>query len=125
MKLNFYNIILSLGLSVTASAAFSAASAQDTQYPAFEDYTDSTFIDKDKILIPIGEPEPRHKSSKDSLAGAAKAQARPVKVSEANKAATKSEVEANAKQNEEDDSILSFNFLYYIFQKYKLQDIVD
>lgn len=25
----------------------------------------------------------------------------------------------------EDDSILSFNFLYYIIQKYKLQDIVD
>lgn len=24
-----------------------------------------------------------------------------------------------------DDSILSFNFLYYIIQKYKLQDIVD
>lgn len=26
---------------------------------------------------------------------------------------------------EDDDSILSFNFLYYIIQKYKLQDIVD
>jgi hypothetical protein len=25
----------------------------------------------------------------------------------------------------EDDSILTFNFLYYIIQKYKLQDIVD
>ena len=25
----------------------------------------------------------------------------------------------------EDDSILSYNFLYYIIQKYKLQDIVD
>ncbi len=25
----------------------------------------------------------------------------------------------------EDDSILSFNFLYYIIQKYKLQDIID
>lgn len=32
------------------------------------------------------------------------------------------------KQNttkESDDSLLSFNFLYYIIQKYKLQDIVD
>jgi hypothetical protein len=26
---------------------------------------------------------------------------------------------------QEDESILSFNFLYYIIQKYKLQDIVD
>jgi hypothetical protein len=25
----------------------------------------------------------------------------------------------------DDDSILSFNFLYYIIQKYKLQDIID
>lgn len=29
------------------------------------------------------------------------------------------------KPKEEDESILSFNFLYYIIQKYKLQDIVD
>ncbi len=29
------------------------------------------------------------------------------------------------KQSSGDDSILSFNFLYYIIQKYKLQDIVD
>ena len=27
--------------------------------------------------------------------------------------------------SQDDDSILSFNFLYYIFQKYKMQDIVD
>ncbi|HOX81973.1 MAG TPA: hypothetical protein PLJ60_01530 [Chryseolinea sp.] len=29
------------------------------------------------------------------------------------------------KPSSDDDSILSFNFLYYIIQKYKLQDIVD
>ena len=38
---------------------------------------------------------------------------------------------ANEKSNEKsaakpkDDSILTFNFLYYIIQKYKLQDIID
>lgn len=34
---------------------------------------------------------------------------------------------ANEKQNggQKDDSILTFNFLYYIIQKYKLQDIID
>lgn len=32
----------------------------------------------------------------------------------------------NAPGNEEqDDSILSFNFLYYLFQKYKMQDILE
>lgn len=29
------------------------------------------------------------------------------------------------KSKEEDDSILSFNFLYYLIERYKLQDIVD
>jgi len=33
---------------------------------------------------------------------------------------------AEKNENEEkDDSVLSFNFLYYIFQKFKLSDIVD
>ena len=26
---------------------------------------------------------------------------------------------------DDDDSILSFNFLYYLVEKYKMQDIVD
>lgn len=28
-------------------------------------------------------------------------------------------------KDEDDDSVLSFNFLYYIIRKYKLQDIMD
>lgn len=28
-------------------------------------------------------------------------------------------------ERQDDDSILSFNFLYYLIQKYKMQDIVD
>ena len=28
-------------------------------------------------------------------------------------------------EHQDDDSILSFNFLYYLIQKYKMQDIVD
>jgi hypothetical protein len=129
MKLNFYNIFLSLGLSVIASAAFSAASAQDAQYPnpSFENFSDSSIIDKDKILVSLGEPEPRHKVAKDSLTNPSKSQAtRAIRPSEANKAAVaKTDQEEDAKEEAEDDSILSFNFLYYIFQKYKLQDIVD
>lgn len=124
MKLNLYNTILSIGLSITASAAFSAASAQDMQYPLVTEFSDSTLIDSDKVLIAFGEPEPR-KASKDSLANASKTHGtRNVKISEANKTIVKPESE-NQSKAEADDSILSFNFLYYIFQKYKLQDIVD
>jgi hypothetical protein len=127
MKLNLHNILLSLGLSITASAAFSAASAQDIQYPALNELSDTTLIDRDRALIALGEPEPRTKVSKDSLSNSSKSQAnRNAKVTESNKAVLpKTETEAAAKQDEDDDSILSFNFLYYIFQKYKLQDIVD
>jgi len=34
-------------------------------------------------------------------------------------------IKPEVKPSSGDDSILSFNFLYYIIQKYKLQDIVD
>lgn len=42
-------------------------------------------------------------------------------------AAQKPVDKANEKQasKSKDDSILTFNFLYYIIQKYKLQDIID
>jgi hypothetical protein len=33
--------------------------------------------------------------------------------------------EKHQQPKQDDDSILSFNFLYYIIQKYKLQDIID
>ena len=42
------------------------------------------------------------------------------------RAAQKPVEKANEKQPaKKDDSILTFNFLYYIIQKYKLQDIID
>lgn len=34
-------------------------------------------------------------------------------------------IEKNNEDEEKEDSVLSFNFLYYIFQKFKLSDIVD
>ena len=42
-------------------------------------------------------------------------------------AAMKSPEKSNEKQGgkPKDESILTFNFLYYIIQKYKLQDIID
>ena len=43
------------------------------------------------------------------------------------RAAQKPADKAADKQNSKskDDSILTFNFLYYIIQKYKLQDVID
>lgn len=42
------------------------------------------------------------------------------------KAAQRPAEKSNEKQpGKKDDSILTYNFLYYIIQKYKLQDIID
>jgi hypothetical protein len=46
-----------------------------------------------------------------------------IKIEKSATPATKPAVEKHSKK--EDDSILTFNFLYYIIEKYKLQDIVD
>lgn len=35
------------------------------------------------------------------------------------------ESQKSQKQSADDDSVLSFNFLYYIIRKYKMQDIID
>jgi hypothetical protein len=37
----------------------------------------------------------------------------------------KTENKSQGQSGSEDDSILSFNFLYYIIQKFKLQDIIE
>ena len=41
------------------------------------------------------------------------------------RAAQKPAEKSADKNAKKDDSILTFNFLYYIIQKYKLQDIID
>lgn len=41
------------------------------------------------------------------------------------RAAQKPAEKSPDKNAKKDDSILTFNFLYYIIQKYKLQDIID
>lgn len=41
------------------------------------------------------------------------------------KAATENPRQVDKRKDEKDDSIMSFNFLYYIIKKFKLSDIVD
>lgn len=108
------------------TAFISSAVAQDAGMEDIE-ITDS---DRDKILLtPGGEGETRYRSpalvtpAKDSIATAA-----PVVIPAVRKTKTDPNTKPADKQappKEDDDSILSFNFLYYVIQKYKLQDIVD
>ncbi len=121
MRIKFQDILFALLLSVVTPAGFILGQAQDASFPGTE--VDVLGVDKesDKNYSP-GELDPAFQKEqtstlKDSLA------IRP------NTRATKLPTDASKtpvkRPSQEDDSILSFNFLYYIFQKYKLQDIVD
>lgn len=90
-------------------------------------------LERDRIINSPGEGElrymPRAPITQSTATPAVKdtATSKPVMVVPQ----TRARVDQPAKQPEkpmnarEDESILSFNFLYYIIQKYKLQDFVD
>lgn len=83
--------------------------------------------DREKMVLSPGEGESRYRSSqsaKDSITVTRPAASNPVIVRPKIENASKSPEKGAAKEDSQ-ESILSFNFLYYIIQKYKLQDIVD
>jgi hypothetical protein len=111
-----------------ATAAFATASyGQDSGMPDYE-MTDS---ERDKMLYsPGGEGElrPRYpvtvtNTPKDSAAFRTAPVTPPARVKPEQPLNKSPEKQQPPKHD--DDSILSFNFLYYIIQKYKLQDIID
>lgn len=78
----------------------------------------------EKLVFSPGEPKYIPKASaagKDSIA--LSIQDFPMQQAVLKAASEKSDEKQSDKQK--DDSILTFNFLYYIIQKYKLQDIID
>ena len=118
LKLNIYQILLACLTSFSTAAVSGGVYAQDSNYPTIEE------IREDAAFSTWGETDPKTnpvKVAKDSAVTKAAAQ-RQIKVTETKTAKAEESV---SKEKEEDDSVLSFNFLYYIFQKYKLQDIVD
>lgn len=120
MRIKFQDILFAFLLSVVTPAGFILVQAQDASFPGTE--VDALGVDKesDKNYSP-GELDPAFQKAqtstlKDSLA------IRPNTRAKLPTDASKTPVK---RPSQEDDSILSFNFLYYIFQKYKMQDIVD
>jgi|SRR5688572_29563845 len=121
MRIKFQHVFFAFLLSVITPAGFILVQAQDASFPGTE--VDAMGVDKetDKMYSP-GELDPAFQKAqtstlKDSLS--LRPNTRPTKgPADASKTPVK-------RPSQEDDSILSFNFLYYIFQKYKLQDIVD
>ena len=122
MKIRLHHILLFAFMASFAVAG--NAWAQDAGMSDVEIVDERDRIESEKMLYSPGEAEVRYipKASsnppKDTVA---------THVSETSAQKLKPSGKPIEKQPAKpgDDSILSFNFLYYIIQKYKLQDIVD
>lgn len=125
MKIRFYQILL-----LALPAFFTVGEnlfAQDAGMVDVELVDEWDNLESEKMLYSPGEAAVHYYTPK--------AYNPPFKDSVANQlietSAPKPRIEPPVKPMEkqpakpEDDSILSFNFLYYIIQKYKLQDIID
>jgi hypothetical protein len=125
MKIRLCDLLFAFALSVISPCGFLMVQAQDASFPGTE--VDDMGVDKEteKMMYSPGELDPAFKKSQAGGAiardsAALKAGVRPTKVQtpDSSKVPVK-------RPSQDDDSILSFNFLYYIFQKYKMQDMVD
>jgi len=127
MKLRRHPMLVILLLMMLTSAG--RAIAQDAGMSDVEIANEKDAGEGDKIVYTPGDTEVRYipkasgvTSAKDSIS--LRIQVQPVKSAVLT---SSSDDKQNEKQEakSKDDSILTFNFLYYIIQKYKLQDIID
>jgi hypothetical protein len=127
MKIRLYHIIFTLTLAIVTPSGIVCINAQDSGY--FNEGSNDDGDSKERPhYSPGGEGESMTSGttrvhapvlSRDS---ARTSPIRPLAIP----AGTTDTNKSSARQNDdEDDSVLSFNFLYYIIRKYKLQDIMD
>lgn len=128
MKIKLHHIFF-----LTILATFAVAGnvwAQDAGMSDVEILDERDRIDSEKMLYSPGEAEVRYipkattaSVSKDSAAAVLVVVSPSVRETRTESPPAKGNEKQPAKPK--DDSILTFNFLYYIIQKYKLQDIID
>ena len=96
--------------------------AQDAGMSDVEIVDESYVVDNEKMLYAPGEAEVRYipKAASPVMKDSSAVQVMEARAPEAVTGAAKKQP-----TKQEDESILTFNFLYYIIQKYKLQDIID
>ena len=105
MKRSILYSILTVGLMFIIPSLY----AQESSYPIEE-----------------GEKEKRYyNSSYDDERPPASADSTTVRANTNSARTTENQRSSEKPQGKKDDDVLSFNFLYYIIQKYKMSDIVD
>src|SRR5690606_17169011 len=124
MRKNLSAVLLGLLLSVWAPSGILETQAQDASFPGAE--VDVLGVDKEteKASYSPGDVDPA------SETGRTAAIRDPIALRSATRLTTKPLTPDASKPPvkrpaAEDDSILSFNFLCYIYQKYRMQDVVD
>jgi cytoskeletal protein RodZ len=134
MKPNLYHILFSfLALFLTQTALY-AQDAPDYNHPNSYEHDASTYTYSDSEAKTVSSSKTNTATTaRDSVAAHAMQRVRPaLPEATGTKGEAAKQPQAPAQQpaaagqgNAEDDSILSFNFLYYIIQKFKMQDIIE
>lgn len=120
MKNKGHQILLTIFLAFMASVIVQSARAQDASYPAIETVDSEIEYLRERVIYG-GEGDPMvNNKIHVPVAPRDSAVVRPAKTVKAD-----APKQTAKPASQEDDSILSFNFLYYIFEKYKMQDVVD
>ena len=134
MKIRLHQILISAGMVIAAGSQLFAQDGTLQDYEVSDPERDR--LEREKIIYSPGEGEiryiPRNPVAQPSV-GSATTSRDTISAGQAPTeiAVPKAKPEQTVKPPEkpmvprEDESILSFNFLYYIIQKYKLQDIID
>ena len=129
MKIQLHHIFLSFlfTLAAVSNMAFAQDAATNQDYQITD--TERDKFERDKVIFSPGEGDTRFTPKGSAIPATGKDSIAVVKPNpQIQKAKPEQPVKAAEKQQQQtknDDSILSFNFLYYIIEKYKLQDIVD
>lgn len=134
MKIRLHQILIAAGMLLATGSQLLAQDGSLQDYEVSDPERER--LEREKIIYSPGEGEIRYiprnpvvqpsGGSVTTSADTTSAGQAPTEI-----AAPKTKTEQTVKPPEkpmvprEDESILSFNFLYYIIQKYKLQDIID
>jgi hypothetical protein len=124
MRMKLQQILFVLLVCIISSFGVEEAYAQEASFPGTETEDPELYKERDKLMAAPGELDPAFRkiqstsTLKDSVIFKPALKATKTQTPDASKQPPK-------QPSQEDDSILSFNFLYYIFQKYKLQDVVE
>lgn len=124
MKIKLHHLTFAFFCSILTPGGILTLRAQDASYPIPDSYDLEVERDRDRGVgvYTAGEFDPllnnKNQVIRDSL------MARPT-YNRTTRTPLDESSNSSKNSTEDDDSILSFNFLYYLVEKYKMQDIVD